>query len=523
MGSALLDSRALHGVDTAAVDALRFQIAERLAAHRDKRERARAQIAMPPETAVEASGSASTRAARIAAVVAERYAQSPSYGAFLAAEAERAVRQAQAAAEVAALNAQAVVAAQQRLLESLSEDGLGCGAAADADVRSGAVEARGSSGMPVRAVVRSPRGAKAGSAKVRGGEECAGGAAAREVAQAAAAEEIANGGLTVRLYDDAGARALAGASRGSMGTALRASGARHEERSEAEARALDEEIAFRRSPVFEEPAGPAVPLPANLIEFPRQLVAPRKARPRHAEGPLGGGAEAPGAGQLRIFEVDPGQISTTPAGGGAATPQWTSIWLDAPGVGSAERDGAGPHAWGDRAGKSAVVAGGRAAGLPEVASIGRRMGAASIDGGLIFCGLLGFAATFVWTTCRTLAWQPRGSMRAAVAQTAGAIGGQTGLREGVALAAIGVILGLLYLVYQGLFFSLSGATPGMRWARIGLCTFTEENPTRAAMRRRVLAELLSIIPLGLGMLWAALDEERLSWHDRLSGMYQRSY
>ena len=74
-----------------------------------------------------------------------------------------------------------------------------------------------------------------------------------------------------------------------------------------------------------------------------------------------------------------------------------------------------------------------------------------------------------------------------------------------------------------LFFWFSEATPGMRCARIALCTFDDENPTRRAIRRRGLAMLLSACPLGLGFLWAALDEDRLTWHDRISRMYQRSY
>jgi hypothetical protein len=63
----------------------------------------------------------------------------------------------------------------------------------------------------------------------------------------------------------------------------------------------------------------------------------------------------------------------------------------------------------------------------------------------------------------------------------------------------------------------------MRCARIALCTFADENPTRPAMRRRILAILLSACPLGLGFLWAAIDEDRLAWHDLISRMYQRSY
>ena len=69
---------------------------------------------------------------------------------------------------------------------------------------------------------------------------------------------------------------------------------------------LDAEIAFRQSPVFE----PLVAqerlrrFPGNLLEFPRQLVAAKKARPRLAEGPLLL-EEAIRNPQLRIFEVEP--------------------------------------------------------------------------------------------------------------------------------------------------------------------------------------------------------------------------
>ncbi len=54
----------------------------------------------------------------------------------------------------------------------------------------------------------------------------------------------------------------------------------------------------------------AQPIYANLIQFPREMVATRKIRPRRAEGPLA--AVAPEA-QLSIFEVDPRTISTQPA------------------------------------------------------------------------------------------------------------------------------------------------------------------------------------------------------------------
>src|SRR5580698_10632201 len=100
--------RDLQHLDESAVEteaeapfALREQVAERLAAHRARK----GQRSGGPNTQIAEPSSARPRSARIAAAVAERYAHSQSYRAFLAAEAERAIRQAEAAAEVAALNA----------------------------------------------------------------------------------------------------------------------------------------------------------------------------------------------------------------------------------------------------------------------------------------------------------------------------------------------------------------------------------------------------------------------------------
>ena len=82
---------------------------------------------------------------------------------------------------------------------------------------------------------------------------------------------------------------------------------------------------------------------------------------------------------------------------------------------------------------------------------------------------------------------------------------------------------LLSAMLQTLCFAFSDATPGMRLARIGLCTFSDENPTRGAMLRRVPALLLSPGLFGLGFVWSLLDQDRLTWHDLISRMYQRSY
>jgi uncharacterized RDD family membrane protein YckC len=87
-----------------------------------------------------------------------------------------------------------------------------------------------------------------------------------------------------------------------------------------------------------------------------------------------------------------------------------------------------------------------------------------------------------------------------------------------ALAAL-VLVGLLY---QAFFLTLTEATPGMKYARISLCSFDGQRPTRAQLRSRLGALLLSLLPLGLGIAWVLLDDDRLSWHDRLSQTYPRA-
>ena len=228
---------------------------------------------------------------------------------------------------------------------------------------------------------------------------------------------------------------------------------------------------------------PALPIPANLIEFPRQLVAARRARPRLAEGPLREEADAsPERAQLRIFEVEASSVSTEPVVESAA-PEWHNLRLDAP---STPRTAEHLDAQMSFA-------------LPvQVAPVSLRLMAVLVDGCCVATGWLGAIAV--------------------VANVS------TELPTGV--PAVASALGMLVLfavLYKVLFFSVADATPGMRYARIGLCTFSDENPTRSSMRRRMLAVLLAGLPLGLGLAWVLLDEEGLGWHDRISRMYPRAY
>ncbi|CAN5603084.1 hypothetical protein BH10ACI4_BH10ACI4_21410 [soil metagenome] len=445
--------------------ALKQEVAARLAAHRARRQNQRTAPAAPAPIPI-ASSPARARAAKIAAAVAERYAQSASYREFLAAEAETAIHQAEAAAEVAAVTARAVAEAQLNLLEELDQY--------KQDTQPDAAPILLSShsyveDSPSLTVMESPAGA---------------------VAPPAAAVYAPAPKVTVRLYEDVAPNHSYPASQ------LHTNAYRYEATGDE---ALDDEIAFRQAPTFVE-STPPVEIPANLLEFPRQLVAARKARPRLAEGPLReDGDHETDSAQLRIFEVEPAQISSTPAAASAA-PEWTSILLDAHPVTAPTMVEA----------EEAAI---REYNTPPVlltAPLELRVMAAAVDTSIVLATMLACTAAAVTTVGTLPALQPITSF--------------SSLAQFVPTLALAVFTFLfLSTAYQYLFFTFSDATPGMRYARIGLCTFSDDNPTRKQMRRRIWATLLSGLPLGLGVLWLWIDTDRIGWHDRISRTYQRSY
>jgi uncharacterized RDD family membrane protein YckC len=222
--------------------------------------------------------------------------------------------------------------------------------------------------------------------------------------------------------------------------------------------------------IQEEPV--VEPLAVNLVEYPRELVAARKVRPRLAEGPLREETD-----QLQIFEVAPESVSQKMKIGAAAT-DWLPIRLDTDPVESEQP---------------------RAKEIPLcTATIEDRVMAGIFDLALVVAAFALFVLVFVACTSHPPTGKP---------------------------ALIGAVLawGALFVLYQYLFFKFADGTPGMRYAKIALCTFEDENPTREAMCRRVFFLLLSAAPLGLGFLWACFDPDRLGWHDRMSRIYQRSY
>jgi uncharacterized RDD family membrane protein YckC len=230
-----------------------------------------------------------------------------------------------------------------------------------------------------------------------------------------------------------------------------------------------------------QPVEPDLPIHANLIEFPRELIATRKMRPRRAEGPFADGLDR----QLSIFEVDPGAISIDPVETIAEPPsiwhepEWSGIELEP---------------------ETLVEPQYQDEPVPllnlELAPFSHRLTAALVDGALVTAVFVGAALV----TAVSFSHAPAPKI--------------------VVLSAVAAYL-FLAMLYQTIFLTLDEATPGMYFAGISLCTFDSQIPTQAQLRSRLGALLLSVLPMGLGLAWALFDEDHLSWHDRLSHTYLR--
>ena len=83
-----------------------------------------------------------------------------------------------------------------------------------------------------------------------------------------------------------------------------------------------------------------------------------------------------------------------------------------------------------------------------------------------------------------------------------------------ALLAAGLVLAGFCLLYQYLFFKFAEGTPGMRYAKIALCTFEDENPSRKAMCRRVLFLFFPLLRWGWGL--PGPGSTRIAW-DGMTG------
>ena len=433
------------------------EVNRRVAAHLSRKTALAGDVEPHPES----RPAAGSLAARAAARVAARYANAPSYNEMLAGEARAVVRAAQAASRAA----QQAQAAAQYVLDGLEA---------------------ASSAEPVAEPVWEPKPKPISISK-------------RKTAQAAAAP--AHISSETRYFEQSSlfasrweplAEPAQAAQLADLPSELTPSilEAHTEEENELElpsypdALGLHSSVWDSRGQDSRDPADSAQPIHANLIEFPRPMIATRKVRPRLAEGPL---AQVESAPQLSIFEVDPATISSEPAPVAFDEPSAPAWMLPQwPAIEPTE------ESWEEILEQAAPPA--TAAVLP--APMSRRLLAAVVDCSLIAASFLA-VAMLVASNMSELP-SPH-------------LAGQC--------AASGILaIGVAYLVS---FFSLARATPGMWYAGIQLRTLSGRWPSRAQRLSRLLALPLSVLPLGLGLAWAIFDDDRLAWHDRLSRTYLR--
>jgi len=126
-----------------------------------------------------------------------------------------------------------------------------------------------------------------------------------------------------------------------------------------------------------------------------------------------------------------------------------------------------------------------------VASPKHRAIASAVDGGMIFTGFGLFLFTFHL------------------------MGGMFHLNRQTIPFFVGVF-GTLALFYSLLWIWSGRDTLGMRWTKLRLIDFDGHPASRRDRLLRLLGACVSASAGGAGLLWALMDEEKLTWHDHIS-------
>ena len=129
-----------------------------------------------------------------------------------------------------------------------------------------------------------------------------------------------------------------------------------------------------------------------------------------------------------------------------------------------------------------------------VAAMGRRFLAGLVDGLalLLACGL--FALIF---------WRAGGH-----------------LTPGPLNLAIGAFIATIFVwAYFGSFTALTFSTPGQTWMGIEVRNMEGHPPAPRESLLRAFGYLVSLSALMIGFLWALVDSDGLTWHDRISGTF----
>lgn len=129
-------------------------------------------------------------------------------------------------------------------------------------------------------------------------------------------------------------------------------------------------------------------------------------------------------------------------------------------------------------------------GIP-IAPLGMRFAAGIIDTLVLLFGAAIFGLIF-WKTGGHFSLQP------------------------LELAVAGVIGVFFFFLYFGGCTAIASATPGLIWVGLEVRTFEGDPPKLAESFWRAFGYLVSMSALMLGFIWAVVDADGLTWHDRMS-------
>ncbi len=139
-------------------------------------------------------------------------------------------------------------------------------------------------------------------------------------------------------------------------------------------------------------------------------------------------------------------------------------------------------ALGDAEGRTAIL---------KIAPLGKRLLAGVFDLFVLLSSASMFAAIF-WQTGGKLSSQP------------------------LDLIAVGLAGAILLMAYVAIFTVFAYGTPGLIWAGLEVRTIEGNPPKRIDCFWRAFGYLVSISALMLGFIWALVDGDGLTWHDRMS-------
>ncbi len=127
-----------------------------------------------------------------------------------------------------------------------------------------------------------------------------------------------------------------------------------------------------------------------------------------------------------------------------------------------------------------------------VAPLGRRFLAGVTDALVLILGAAVFGVIF-WRFCGRVSMVP------------------------LNLAVLGFVAAILIFAYFGLFTAIASATPGLLWMGCEIRSLRGGHPSVSESFWRAFGVLVSLSALMLGFVWACVDSDSLTWHDRMSG------